>query len=142
MTLPFTNYVAVALRGALLVVSFLSLGWFAPALAANSAVKDPCAGSASEGTLLACRQTQLDLSNANLKSALHRLDARNRAEAPELARAVSAAQAAWLTYQAAECRVRTYDSRGGKAFRAYWMACLHDLNVARLLELRRLQDEP
>lgn len=125
----------------LLMAGLLCVGVVLP-VGATPAASDACAGSANEVALLACRQARLDRSDTALKTAIGKLDRSARQDEPELATALSASQAAWLTYREAECRVRTYESRNGAAFKAYWLACMNDLTLIRLRDLRLMQDQP
>lgn len=109
---------------------------------AAPAAKDACAGSANETALLRCRQARLTNSDSALKAVIRRLDRTASKDEPGWAKALSASQVAWLTYREAECRLRTYDSRDGTAFEAYWLACLNELNLGRLRDLRLLNDQP
>lgn len=124
------------------LLACLLIAGIAPAGSVTPRPKDACAGSANEAALLACHQVRLDRSDSEMRAAIGKLDRSARQDEPELAKSLAASQAAWLTYREAECRVRTHESRNGSAFKAYWLACMTDLNLLRLRDLRLLKDQP
>lgn len=140
LTLEYNNTLRNIVYRSLLAC-LLTVG-AAPSGSAAPRLKDTCAGSANEVALLACRQVRLDRSDSELKTAIGELEQNARQDEPELAKALSASQAAWLTYRETECRVRTYESHNGSAFKTYWLACMSDLNRVRLRDLRLLQNQP
>lgn len=117
-----------------------SLHAAAPAKPAGRA--DACAGTANEAALLACRTRLQDQSMAAQQRLIDQLRKRLQADEPERLQLLLAAQTAFVQYRDAECRVRTFESRSGSAFQAYWLACLTDLNRLRAADLQALVDNP
>jgi uncharacterized protein YecT (DUF1311 family) len=114
----------------------------AAAPAKPAARADVCAGAANEVALLACRSRLQDQSMAAQQRLIDKLRKRLEADEPERLQLLLAAQAAYLQYRDAECRMRTFESRSGSAFQAYWLACLTELNRLRAADLQALVDNP
>ncbi|HQC98558.1 MAG TPA: lysozyme inhibitor LprI family protein [Aquabacterium sp.] len=103
---------------------------------------DACAGSANEAALLACRTRLHDQSMAAQQQLIDRLRKRLESDEPEQLKLLLAAQAAFAQYRDAECRLRTFESRNGSAFQAYWLSCLTERNRQRIADLQDLVDNP
>ena len=113
-----------------------------PSCAAPPLAKDQCSEAADERAMLACREGEFAAVTSLLGSAVEKLQQRFRDDTPERSRFLAAAQEAWLHYRDAECRVQTYDSRGGAAFRVYELDCLTGLTRDRLDAIQRLLATP
>ena len=115
------------------------------ALAPNHAASkapEVCARSPNEAALLACRQEQLNRSATGLEAALEQLRQRYRGDEPESLKLLESAQAAWRSYQQAECRFKNRDSAQGSAYQVYLLTCLAQLTEARLKTIKETVDNP
>ena len=110
--------------------------------AAPRAPADACARSRDEAALLACRQEQAAASERRVERLLQQLRERNETDEPELWQLQLASQARWAQYRDAECRVRNFESRSGRAYEAYRLACIASLNRLRGDDLQRQVDNP
>lgn len=110
--------------------------------AAPRAEVDPCARSRNEATLLTCRQQQAAQSTQRIEQLLERLRRRDETDEPERWQLQVASQADWRQYRDAECRVRTFESRAGKAYETYRLACVALLNRLRADDLHKQVDNP
>jgi uncharacterized protein YecT (DUF1311 family) len=91
--------------------------------------------------LLKCRHAEHDRVEAAMRELVDRLSATYRNE-PELLGAFAAANTKWAEFRDAECKLRTYDSRGGTAFESYWLGCLTALDNERVAALRYMEEHP
>lgn len=110
-------------------------------LPSTPAPSSPCEHPESEDALLSCRQREqerVEAEIAELSQALTQLYGRE----PELSLAFTNAQAKWLEFRDAECRLRTYDSRDGTAFQSYWLECITELDQTRVEVLQDMKDNP
>ena len=103
---------------------------------------DACLGSADEAALLACRQGAYADASQRLRQAVDKLRQRYQDDEPERATLLSTAQRAWRRYQAAECRFRHVESKSGRAYQAYLLACLTELSERRLQDLQDVLATP
>jgi uncharacterized protein YecT (DUF1311 family) len=110
--------------------------------AAPAAPRDPCAGSANEAALLACRRLENRKSEEALRALADRLAKGYEDDEPARAKVFADARARWQEFRDAECKLRTYDSANGTAHEVYWLACLTAMNGERLEVLRKLADNP
>lgn len=133
---------SLATCAAALLLAALPVAAAPPPTGKPAAPSDACAGSATEAALLACRTRQHDQASAAQTRLLDTLRKRLEVDEPERLKLLLAAQAAFAQYRDAECRLRTLESRDGKAFQVYWLACLTDLNRQRSTDLQRLVDNP
>lgn len=102
---------------------------------------DPCARSATEQSLLRCREA----ATAAQARTIARLNAKLVARASDdggYQKALREAQAAWLRHRDAECRVDTWESRDGSAFRVQLVYCQQQRNERRIAELTERVSTP
>jgi uncharacterized protein YecT (DUF1311 family) len=102
---------------------------------------DPCALPETEEALVPCRRSENTRVENSMRGVVEALSRAYREE-PELMAAFTTAQARWLEFRDAECRLRTYDSRDGTAFESYWLECLTALDQERLTALRYMAEHP
>lgn len=128
---------AVIARRLASVVLLLALAT-AEAMPASAQSAD-CSGSADERQLLACHQSNVSRQGRELDTLLARLA--GRAD-DELRKLLTKSQRAWLQYRDAECAVRTFESRLGTAAETLLLACVGEMNLIRIRELREAVDNP
>lgn len=103
---------------------------------------DQCVGSANEIALLDCRTKQYDQVVSSINNALDKLRKRYESDEPDLWKLLTSSQENWGQYSNAECRLRTFESRNGKAFRVYWLSCLTELSRLRSIDLLTFINNP
>jgi uncharacterized protein YecT (DUF1311 family) len=106
----------------------------------DSPQADPCAGRSTDEAMWTCRHEQLDKSEAELTAIVRQLNASY--DGDERTAVLKAAQAAWLPFRDAECKLLTIDSASGTMFDLYWMSCLTEKNVQRTAQMRWLLEHP
>jgi uncharacterized protein YecT (DUF1311 family) len=158
MKLPFDGRFRVPRAGSLLIVASLALLTTAcdgrqPQPPANSpapppvkptettASGDPCALPETEEALVQCRRSESTRVEDSMRRLVEVLSTSYQKE-PDLMAAFATAQAKWLDFRDAECRLRTFDSRDGTAFESYWLKCLTALGQERLIALRYMEEHP
>jgi uncharacterized protein YecT (DUF1311 family) len=108
---------------------------------ATVAADDPCALPETEEALVQCRRGENTRAENSMRGLVEALSTTYQNE-PDLMAAFTAAQAQWLEFRDAECKLRTYDSRDGTAFESYWLECLTALNLERITTLRYMEEHP
>src|SRR5262245_65420895 len=116
------------------VILFLALS--CPAVAEPKA--DPCAGSADDAAMRACRKVQLDASERRIREFYGKLHARHAGDEPKLAKLLASAQVKWRAFRDVECKVRTYESASGTMGDVYLLACLAEMNNERAGQLQEM----
>jgi uncharacterized protein YecT (DUF1311 family) len=107
----------------------------------TTASGDPCALPETEEALVQCRRSENARAEDSMRGLVEALNTTYQKES-DLMAAFSMAQAKWLEFRDAECRLRTYDSRDGTAFESYWLECLTALDQERLTSLRYMAEHP
>jgi uncharacterized protein YecT (DUF1311 family) len=107
----------------------------------TAASGDPCAPPETEEALVQCRRRENARAEDSLRALVETLSTTYQKES-DLMAAFTAAQAKWLEFRDAECKLRTYDSRDGTAFESYWLECLTALDQERLTSLRYMEEHP
>jgi uncharacterized protein YecT (DUF1311 family) len=107
----------------------------------TTASSDPCALPETEEALIQCRRGENTRVQNSMRGVVEALSRTYRRE-PDLMATFTAAQAKWLEFRDAECRLRTYDSRDGTAFESYRLECLTALDQERLTALRYMEEHP
>ncbi len=109
---------------------------------------DPCAGRSagkemwsSDEAMRACRQEQLDKSEADLAAIVGRLSV-GYGDDPERVAALKAANDTWLRFRDAECELLNIDSASGTMYDVYLTECLSGKNVERIAQMQWLLDHP
>lgn len=110
--------------------------------AAPAEATEPCADAATESELLDCRRKEKVVAEETMQLVLDELLESYRKDEPALRGLLVTAQAEWLEYRDAECRVRTYYSASGTAHELYWLSCITALDRARTADLERLKANP